>query len=64
MLVDMARADPAKRPTIDRVVACFADIQKGLSVQKLRARVLGGSGASISAPVELWGAGIAGFGPF
>ncbi|KAJ7354622.1 hypothetical protein DFH08DRAFT_691670, partial [Mycena albidolilacea] len=34
---DMAQADPAKRPTIDH----FADIQKGLSVRKLRARVLG-----------------------
>jgi hypothetical protein len=39
---DMARADPAKPPIIDRVVACFADIQKGPSVRKLRTRVLGG----------------------
>ncbi|KAJ7267689.1 kinase-like domain-containing protein [Mycena haematopus] len=38
---DMVQDDPTKRPTIDEVVARFAEIQKGLSSWKLRSRVLG-----------------------
>ncbi|KAF7357872.1 Protein kinase domain-containing protein [Mycena venus] len=38
---DMVQADPTKRPTIDQVVARFAEIQKGLSSWTLRSRVIG-----------------------
>ncbi|KAJ7276079.1 hypothetical protein B0H12DRAFT_1198951 [Mycena haematopus] len=38
---DMVQDRPTKRPTIDEVVARFAEIQKGLSPWKLRSRVLG-----------------------
>ncbi|KAJ7300866.1 hypothetical protein DFH08DRAFT_907752 [Mycena albidolilacea] len=71
---DMARADPAKCPTIDRVVACFADIQKGLSVWKLRAHVLGerehpylppsNCGALVSPDSGHFNAGLRGAGSF
>ncbi|KAJ7354603.1 hypothetical protein DFH08DRAFT_855393 [Mycena albidolilacea] len=37
---DMVQADPAKRPTIDEVVARFADIRRGLSGWKLRSTLL------------------------
>ncbi|KIM75924.1 hypothetical protein PILCRDRAFT_826753 [Piloderma croceum F 1598] len=36
----MVQDDPAKHPTIDKVVSRFDDIQHGLSSRKLRSRVV------------------------
>ena len=40
LVADMVQDDPAKRPTIDGVIARFDGIRKGLSSWKLRSRVV------------------------
>ncbi|KAG6375804.1 kinase-like domain-containing protein [Boletus reticuloceps] len=40
LVADMTQPDPAKRPTMDEVVARFDDIRRGLSYRKLRSRVV------------------------
>ncbi|KIJ07482.1 hypothetical protein PAXINDRAFT_173469 [Paxillus involutus ATCC 200175] len=40
LVADMIQADPAKRPTMDEVVARFDSIRRGLSAWKLRSRVV------------------------
>ncbi|KAI0311022.1 hypothetical protein OF83DRAFT_1069524, partial [Amylostereum chailletii] len=40
LVADMVQKDPSKRPTIDEVVARFADIRHALSPWKLRSRLI------------------------
>lgn len=41
LMEDMVKVDPTQRPTIDEVVARFADIEKELSAWTLHPRVIG-----------------------
>ena len=41
LVCDMVHDDPAKRPTIDQVVARFADMRRMLSTKTLRSRLVG-----------------------
>jgi hypothetical protein len=40
LIADMTQEDPQKRPTAQDVVSRFAEIRRGLSVWKLRSRVV------------------------
>jgi hypothetical protein len=39
LVADMVKSDPAKRPTMDEVVARFSVIRSKLSIWKLRSRM-------------------------
>ena len=46
LITDMVQEDPAKRPTMDEVVARFAEIRSKLSTWKLRSR--------LARNIEIW----------
>ena len=40
LIAEMTQEDPQKRPTAQEVVSRFAEIRRGLSIWKLRSRVV------------------------
>ena len=40
LIADMTQEDPQKRPTVQEVASRFAEIRRGLSIWKLRSRVV------------------------
>jgi hypothetical protein len=48
LISDMVQEDPAKRPTMDQVVARFDEIFRSLSQWKLRSRVVGKTDSNIA----------------
>ena len=51
LITEMVQEDPAKRPTMDEVVACFSEIKNKLNTWKLRSRLI--SKKEIL-PIKLW----------